>query len=241
MRTSFAPWQPTASVGLVLLALTPVAIPVAAAPIPTINTHFLQFGPVVVSQQRVLPLELGNAGDEPWVIQALEFVGGHRADFGCVQGLMGFVVLPGEIVVRDVVFTPGDLGIRAGYFHPVTEFGHPSLISQVIGTGVAAAGIADGGVAPAHGLELGPPTPNPALGRFGIDVHAAHAGAATLAIFDVAGRRVWSFALRLGTSGSERIEWDGRTASGNEAPAGVYLMRLESGSEVAVRTAVLLR
>ena len=241
MPTSFAPWRPAAIVGLVLLALTALAVPVAAAPIPTINTHFLQFGNVPVSVSRVLPLELGNAGDEPWVIQALEFVGGHRADFGCVQGLTGFVVMPGVIVVRDIVFTPGDLGIRAGYFHPVTEFGHPSLLSQVIGTGVAAAGIAVGGVAPAHGLELGPPTPNPALGRLGIDVHAARAGVATLAIFDVAGRRVRTFALNLGTSGSERIEWDGRTAGGDEAPAGVYLVRLESGKEVAVRTAVLLR
>jgi hypothetical protein len=53
-------------------------IPVHAAPIPTASTHFLNFGEVVIGDERVLPIELGNAGDQPWVI------------------------LPGEIVVRDI-------------------------------------------------------------------------------------------------------------------------------------------
>ncbi len=85
-------------------------VPVDADPIPTASTHFLNFGEVVLGEERVLPIELGNAGDEPWIIEALEFLGGHRFDFGVVQGLAGFVVLPGEIVVRDIIFTPGGSG-----------------------------------------------------------------------------------------------------------------------------------
>jgi hypothetical protein len=231
----------TLTVSLFLLSLTPPAVvPAQAEPIPTVSTHFLQFGEVPLGEARVLPIELGNAGDEPWMITGLEFLGGQRFDFDCVQGLAGFVVMPGEIVVRDIVFTPGGLGTRAGYFHPITEFGHPSLLSQVTGRGVAAAGIGDGQVPGANGLRLGPPTPNPAFGRLGVQVEGARPGPATLTIHDIAGRRIRTFALRLGTTGRERIDWDGRTETGEAAPAGVYLLRLESGAEVQVRTAVLL-
>ncbi len=243
MRTSFAPRMLLSAAGLAFLSFAPpaVVVPVHAAPIPTASTHFLDFGNVVLGEHRVLPIELGNAGDEPWVIQALEFVGGHRFDFGVVQGLAGFVVMPGEIVIRDIVFTPAGEGIRAGYLHPITLPGHPSLLSQVIGRGVATAAIDNGAVVAVGGLRLGPPAPNPALGRFAVEIEGAQTRAVTLAIYDVAGRRVRTFVPPSGTSGRERIDWDGRTAAGDAAPAGVYLLRLESGAEAVVQRAVLLR
>jgi hypothetical protein len=50
------------------------------------------------------------------------------------------------------------------------------------------------------------------------------ASAAALRVHDVAGRLVRS--LR-SAAGAERVHWDGRTASGAPAPAGVYFVRLE--------------
>ncbi len=109
------------------------------------------------------------------------------------------------------------------------------------GRGVATAGIGDGAVVAVGGLRLGPPTPNPARGRLTTEIVGPPTGAATLDIYDIAGRRIRTFAIRLGTSGHGRVDWDGRGTGGGAVPAGVYLMRLTSGAEVRVRTAVLLR
>jgi len=55
------------------------------------------------------------------------------------------------------------------------------------------------------------------------------------AIFDVSGQRVFGWpSLRL-DAGSHELHWDGRSDSGAEAPAGVYLLRLESRDGPIVR------
>jgi hypothetical protein len=179
-------------------------------------------------------------GDEPWGVDGLEFLGGQRFEFDVEQGLGGFVVLPGEVIVRDIVFAPAELGVRAAYLHTITQFPIPQTLSQVIGSGVAAAGIDGNAVADMSGLRLGPPTPNPARGRFSLE-YAGATGATTLAIFDAAGRQVRSLTRVIEPLGRGRIDWDGRTERGELAPAGVYLVRLASGGRFAVRTAVLLR
>jgi len=213
------------------------AVSAQAAAVPTVSTHFLQFGPVPVGGQRVLPIEYGNTGDEPWVVDGLEFLGGQRFEFGVEQGLGGFVVLPGEHLVRDITFAPADFGVRAAYLHAITEFGIPQQLSQVMGTGVVSTGIDDPSVPAASGLRLSAPFPNPARGQFSLEYAGAN-GAAALTIYDAAGRPVRSLAS---AAPAGRFEWNGRTERGELAPAGVYLLRLASGGQLAVRTAVLLR
>jgi len=51
----------------------------------------------------------------------------------------------------------------------------------------------------------------------------------TLAIYDIAGRRVWSSRAESGST----VSWDGRTDSGSRVPNGVYLVRFRCGSLVS--------
>jgi hypothetical protein len=74
--------------------------------------------------------------------------------------------------------------------------------------------------------------------RYGVPV----AGAASLTVYDVAGRRVRSLVegrrLALGTY---RAVWDGFSTDGSQAAAGVYFIRLEMGGTSASSTVVRVR
>jgi len=67
------------------------------------------------------------------------------------------------------------------------------------------------------------------------------AGAVRLEVLDVAGRHVRTLVSDPLPAGDHRATWDGRDARGRDAAAGVYLLRLEAASTVAVRKVTLLR
>lgn len=85
-----------------------------------------------------------------------------------------------------------------------------------------------------HEMVLDGAWPNPSRGG-PLSVHFAlpNGSAATLELFDVAGRLVDSRAVGFLGHGSHRIET-------NPVPSGVYYMRLSQGSNVKVRRAVVL-
>ena len=94
-------------------------------------------------------------------------------------------------------------------------------------------GVEGVGEAATAGLRL---SPNPFRERVRIDYVAASNGPVSLAVFDLAGRRVWSSAA---TGGRGTLTWDGRGHRGEPVPAGVYLVRLTDGRNV--RTGRVLR
>jgi hypothetical protein len=67
------------------------------------------------------------------------------------------------------------------------------------------------------------------------------AGPVRLVIFDVLGRRVRTLADRVHSAGTHTITWDGTDGNGRALSAGVYLYRLEAGSETLSRSLTLLR
>jgi hypothetical protein len=67
------------------------------------------------------------------------------------------------------------------------------------------------------------------------------AGPVRLVIFDVLGRRVRTLADRVHSTGTHTITWDGTDERGRALSAGVYLYRLEAGSETLSRSLTLLR
>jgi hypothetical protein len=87
---------------------------------------------------------------------------------------------------------------------------------------------------PPEGLAfaLGAPHPNPSSGRLAVSYTFDGSATATLAAYDVLGRRVWT--ERLVASGDVALDVSGW------AP-GVYLLRLEAGGEVAVRRFTVAR
>ena len=83
--------------------------------------------------------------------------------------------------------------------------------------------------------------PSPARASVTLDFTVRDAGPFRLAVFDAQGRRVRSMAEEVAAApGPARRTWDGRSDAGTRVPAGLYFVRLESGTERAGRRVVLL-
>ena len=63
----------------------------------------------------------------------------------------------------------------------------------------------------------------------------------TLAIYDVAGRRVRELAGGTWTAGDHDVVWDGRDARGRASASGVYFARLVTPERTETRSLVLVR
>lgn len=91
----------------------------------------------------------------------------------------------------------------------------------------------------ATALALAAPWPNPAHDGATLRFALPHPGDATLAIYDLGGRRVRTLVSGARAAGSHAVHWDGLDDSGAPAPAGLYFVRLAAGREV--RSARLVR
>ena len=91
-------------------------------------------------------------------------------------------------------------------------------------------------------LGFAPPWPNPATRIMNFEFRTPGEAAARAEIVDVAGRRV-SRPLKdqALSGGTHRFQWDGLDASGARVAAGVYLIRVTSGTASAVQRIVLVR
>jgi hypothetical protein len=89
------------------------------------------------------------------------------------------------------------------------------------------------------GLDFRRPYPSPAESGVTFQWFLPVAGSARLAVFDARGRLMsaWSGNLAAGT---KSVAWDLRDTRGIRVPAGVYYVRLESGTERRVRRFVCL-
>ena len=81
---------------------------------------------------------------------------------------------------------------------------------------------------------------NPSLNE--IRFRLEEASEVTLAIYDVAGRRL-RVLMRAEAleAGERRIRWDGRDEAGEPLPSGLYLCQLGAGSQRESRKLVLLK
>ena len=89
--------------------------------------------------------------------------------------------------------------------------------------------------------ELRPAAPNPFTGTTTLSYAMAKAGPAELAVYSVDGRRVRTLFTGNREAGEYRLTWDGTTAAGTRAPAGVYFVRLTLGAARMSRTVMLVR
>ena len=90
-------------------------------------------------------------------------------------------------------------------------------------------------------LALGQNHPNPFNPRTTISFGLAEAGPATLAVYDVGGRRVRTLVSGSLAAGQHHVVWDGRGDAGRALASGVYFYRLEAGGEVLGRKMLLLK
>ncbi|MFN8177643.1 MAG: FlgD immunoglobulin-like domain containing protein [bacterium] len=91
-------------------------------------------------------------------------------------------------------------------------------------------------------FALSSPRPNPCRGAMSVEL-AVPAGAsrASVAVYDLAGRRVRSLVDGEVTPGRRVLTWDGLDSSGRHAAAGVYFVKLEAPHASATKKITLLR
>ena len=114
------------------------------------------------------------------------------------------------------------------------DSGFPSLISNVVD-----AQTHPGGPVRTSGIALAPgsnPSRVPASLYWQSSPGAT--GASEIRIFDLTGRRIRT--LELGSAVGGKAQWDGNDEDGRRVPAGLYLMRLISGSQRVQSRIVLL-
>jgi hypothetical protein len=81
--------------------------------------------------------------------------------------------------------------------------------------------------------------PNPVLNGTQVSYALERAGLARLAVYDATGRQVRNLASGLLKAGVYKANWDGRAASGDKVPAGVYYVRLSADRTSTARVTVV--
>ncbi|MBM4129973.1 T9SS type A sorting domain-containing protein, partial [bacterium] len=127
---------------------------------------------------------------------------------------------------------------------PYDGFGHSLDIALpamgvVVLSNAAVTGVAGDEVRASLGLR--PPHPNPSAAGVRIAFDLPAAGWARIAVYDVAGRLVRTIADGVHRAGAGEVAWDGADGDGRPVAAGVYMVRVESGDEAALRKVILLR
>ncbi len=89
--------------------------------------------------------------------------------------------------------------------------------------------VPDGGLIPAL-TSLGNAAPNPFNPSITISFNVGQAGNVDLNIYDLGGRLIKKLATQEFAMGRYTRQWDGRDSKGSMMPAGVYLVRIQSGT-----------
>jgi len=163
---------------------------------------------------------------------ALEFLNSNAGDVfastvmhdgnGCQPGKNAVYAIPGGW------FDACDLGVTGDWVMYAIYEPNPA-------TGVGPKMVAS---APAF---LAPAAPNPFGGVTEAELFLAEAGPATVAVYDVRGRRVTTLLDTDLGAGIHRVSWDGRDENGESLASGVYFMRLQAAGQTQVRKLALTR
>ncbi len=98
-----------------------------------------------------------------------------------------------------------------------------------------------GAGAPGPQILMNPVSPNPSRGEAFVSFVLAAPGWTAVSIYDASGRLLRAFEPGDLGEGLHSMVWDGTTASGRQAPCGVYHVMVRSGGLAASRSMVLLR
>ena len=96
------------------------------------------------------------------------------------------------------------------------------------------------GSTPACVLDLGA-SPNPFNPLTRVFFTVADSRRVELAVYDLRGRRVRELTRDVWPAGRHEVPWNGRDDRGRELASGIYLVRLQAGSESAVAKVTLVR
>ena len=162
-------------------------------------------GPRIIRNCRTPPCP-----GEPVIVAGAVYVADHIE----IEGLDGSGTFSRTIsdMTALEVSSYDAITIYGGYADPVTPV-----------TGVEARATA---------LDFAAPvlSPNPAMGRVHVKFELPRAARTQVSVIDLLGRRVRSLADADFAAGAHDLSWDGSNETGGRVPAGVYFLRVESGS-----------
>jgi len=92
----------------------------------------------------------------------------------------------------------------------------------------------------AHDIWLGPAAPNPGHRSTLLRFRLESAASVDLAIFSIGGERRRTLLRGDATAGDHSLRWEGLDDAGRALPAGMYMVRLQSGGEVTSRKMIWL-
>lgn len=127
----------------------------------------------------------------------------------------------------------GSVGEPGGFFAGGETEDHP--VNVLARTTAVASGT------PGRGAWLGAPAPNPARDGFTIAWSLPVESEVTLAVYDLAGRRLATLASGRAAAGAHTARWNWTDASGRSLAAGHYVVRLRVGDEVQSRSVVRVK
>jgi hypothetical protein len=162
-------------------------------------------------------------------------VDGTFQDNGC-GGKGSLYTAPGEGGADTTIY----FGIKTGIWTDATYYAMAIGIDSLSLMGEAGAAVSHEALNP-EGFALYPNYPNPFNPEttFGFDLPGTSETA--LSIYDIQGRLVRTLVNGTLDAGSHTARWDATDNQGNQAPAGVYLCRLSSGSFSQTRRVVLMK
>lgn len=89
--------------------------------------------------------------------------------------------------------------------------------------------------------KLGQNYPNPFNPETKIDFSMARSGVASITIYDILGRVVITLLNEYRVSGTYKVRWDGKDASGNKVPSGIYFYRLKTEDFTDIKKMTLIK
>jgi hypothetical protein len=110
--------------------------------------------------------------------------------------------------------------------------------ARLTGTGSTPTGVP--GATPSF-IALGDNRPNPFSSTTTFDLTLDHESNVSVDVYDVAGHRVRSMAMRSMSAGASMLQFDGRDDTSRDLPSGVYFFRLRTNGETITRKMVLAR
>ena len=132
----------------------------------------------------------------------------------------------------DLFAQVGSNQLIAASFHEGTAVSADTVDFTVTGTGIS--------MEPSRGFSLAA-SPNPFIASASISFEITEPGYTSLIVYDLSGRTVATLLNTELAQGTHSVQWNGCYHSGEEACAGLYLCRIESGEVVETTGLCLLR
>lgn len=151
----------------------------------------------------------------------------------------GYVFIS-RIVAPILAEGPHDLRIAIDTLGAVVETDETNNAAVTRLMVVPGAGVLDAG-SPPRTLGLSPPFPNPSTTGVRFALELPYGAIVEFALYDIQGREVWRAPPRAHPPGRRELRWNGRTALGERAHAGLYLARVRAGDHEFVRRLVVAR